>query len=62
MPYIHIRLAGELSREQKKQIVEEFTATMERVANKPREYVIVNIEETKEENWGWGGVMLDAVD
>lgn len=61
MPYIQVRLAGELSREQKKQIVDEITSTMERVAGKPREYVIVNFEETKEENWGWGGKMLDEL-
>ncbi|WP_028455752.1 tautomerase family protein [Chitinilyticum litopenaei] len=62
MPYIHLRLAGTLSREQKQQIVDEFTATMARVAGKPREYVIVNIEETREENWGWGGVLLDELE
>ncbi|WP_410497546.1 tautomerase family protein [Chitinibacter sp. S2-10] len=62
MPYIHVRLAGELTREQKKQIVEEFTSTMERVAGKPREYVIVNFAETREEDWGWGGQLLDELE
>jgi 4-oxalocrotonate tautomerase len=37
------------------------TSTMERIAGTPREYVIVNFEETKEENWGWGGKMLDEL-
>ncbi|WP_348945697.1 4-oxalocrotonate tautomerase family protein [Chitinibacter sp. FCG-7] len=62
MPYIHVRLAGELTREQKKQIVEEMTSTMERIAGKPREYVIVNFDETREENWGWGGQLLDELE
>ncbi|WP_157314048.1 4-oxalocrotonate tautomerase family protein [Chitinibacter sp. GC72] len=62
MPYIHVRLAGELTREQKKQIVEEMTCTMERIAGKPREYVIVNFDETREENWGWGGQLLDELE
>lgn len=58
MPYINLRIAGELSREQKQQIVTEFTATMQRVANKPAEYVIVTIDETPLADWGWGGVLL----
>ena len=59
MPYINLRIAGDLSREQKQQIVAEFTETMVRVANKPAEYVIVTIDEAPLENWGWGGVLLD---
>ncbi|WP_027468874.1 tautomerase family protein [Deefgea rivuli] len=60
MPYINLRIAGELSREQKQQIVAEFTETMVRVANKPAEYVIVTIDESPLENWGWGGALLDS--
>lgn len=59
MPYINLRIAGDLSREQKQQIVAEFTETLVRVAHKPAEYVIVTIDETPLENWGWGGVLLD---
>ncbi len=60
MPFINIKIAGELTREQKKQIVEEITGTMQRVAHKPSQYVIVNFDETPEENWGWGGELLDG--
>jgi 4-oxalocrotonate tautomerase len=60
MPYINLRIAGELSREQKQQIVAGFTETMVRVANKPAEYVIVTIDESPLENWGWGGALLDS--
>ncbi|MDP3688351.1 MAG: tautomerase family protein, partial [Sulfurimicrobium sp.] len=31
MPYVNIRIAGILSREQKQKIAEEITATLERV-------------------------------
>lgn len=62
MPLVNIKIAGELSRDQKKQIVEEITGTMERLTHKPRQYVVVNFDETKEENWGWGGMMLDGKD
>lgn len=62
MPYINLRVAGELSREQKQQIVAEFTETMVRVANKPAEYVIVTIDESPLADWGWGGQLLDEAD
>ena len=61
MPYINLKIAGDLSREQKQQIVAEFTDTLVRIANKPAEYVIVTIDETPPENWGWGGALLDEV-
>ncbi|MBM5570306.1 MULTISPECIES: tautomerase family protein [Deefgea] len=62
MPYINLRVAGELNREQKQQIVAEFTQTMVRVANKPAEYVIVTIDEAPLAGWGWGGQLLDEAD
>ena len=36
MPYVNIRIAGSLSREQKQQIAQEITDTLERVAHKPK--------------------------
>jgi len=38
MPYVNIRIAGELSREQKAQIAAEITDTLARVAHKPASY------------------------
>jgi len=35
MPYVNVKLAGTLSKEQKAKIAEEITDTLERVANKP---------------------------
>ncbi|QLG88399.1 4-oxalocrotonate tautomerase family protein [Chitinibacter bivalviorum] len=61
MPYINLRIAGELSREQKQKIVAEFTDTMVRIACKPAEYVVVAIDEKPEEDWGWGGKLLDEL-
>ena len=34
MPYVNIRVAGTLTREQKKQIAAELTDTLERIAKK----------------------------
>jgi 4-oxalocrotonate tautomerase len=59
MPYVHIRLAGTLSREQKAKIAEEITDTLERVALKPKEYTYLTFEEVTEENWAIGGKLLD---
>ena len=36
MPYVNIRIAGALSREQKKKIAAEITDTLERVTHKPK--------------------------
>lgn len=59
MPYINIRTAGALTREQKAQIAEEVTEMMERIANKPRSYTYVTFDEVAEENWAVAGKLLD---
>ncbi|HET9701287.1 MAG TPA: 4-oxalocrotonate tautomerase family protein [Burkholderiales bacterium] len=59
MPYVNVRIAGTLSREQKKRIAEEITETLERVANKPRSYTYVAFDELPDENWAVGGKLLD---
>ncbi len=58
MPYVNIRIAGTLSREQKKQIAEEITDTLERVGNKPKSYTYISFDEIPHENWAIGGTLL----
>jgi 4-oxalocrotonate tautomerase len=60
VPYVHVRVAGELSREQKAKIAEEITDTLARVANKPPSYTYVTIEEVKLDNWAVAGELLDG--
>lgn len=60
MPYVHVRVAGELTREQKAKIAEEITETLARVANKPPSYTHVTIEEVQLENWAVAGELLDG--
>lgn len=60
MPYVHVRIAGTLTREQKAQIADEITQTLARVANKPPFYTYVTIEEVKLENWAVAGELLDG--
>ncbi|HYP69229.1 MAG TPA: 4-oxalocrotonate tautomerase family protein [Thiobacillaceae bacterium] len=62
MPVVTIKLAGKLSREQKKKIAEEITATLERHADKPASYTYVAFEELPSENWAIAGVLLDEDD
>ena len=54
MPYVNLQLIGTLTKDQKRQIVEEFCDTLERVAGKPAEHTYVVIEEVDRENWGKG--------
>ena len=59
MPYINIRIAGTLSREQRARIAEEITETLERIANKPKSYTYIAFDELPEENWAIAGKLLD---
>ena len=62
MPYVSIRIAGKLTREQKKKIAEEITDTLERVALKPKSYTYISFEELADENWAIAGKLLDEED
>jgi 4-oxalocrotonate tautomerase len=62
MPVVTIKIAGSLTREQKKQIAEEVTATLERVALKPKKYTYIAFEELPFEQWAIAGQLLDEDD
>ena len=59
MPYITVKVAGVLTREQKEIIVDEITQLMERIANKPPAATYITIDEVSRENWAKGGLLLD---
>ena len=59
MPYVNIRIAGSLSREQKKKIALEITDTLERIAHKPKSYTYIAFDELANENWTIAGNLLD---
>lgn len=54
MPYINLKLVGTLTKEQKQKIAEQFSKTLEDVANKPREHLYLVIDEVSGENWAQG--------
>ena len=58
MPFINIKIAGNLSKQQKKDIAKEVTETMQKHAHKPPNYTYVVFEEVKMEDWAIGGDLL----
>lgn len=62
MPFVNIKVAGELTREQKQAIAAEVTETLERVAGKDRKWTYIVFEEVALEDWAASGTLLDAMD
>ena len=60
MPYVDIKIAGTLSREQKAEIAQEITATLQRVAHKPPSYTYITFNEVDYEDWAIAGELLDG--
>lgn len=58
MPYVNIKLAGSVTKEQKKQIAKEITETLTRHAHKPANYTYIVFEEVEYEDWAIGGELL----
>ncbi len=59
MPYVNVKLAGTISREQKQKTAQEITATLERHAHKPPAYTYITFDEVAEEDWAIAGQLLD---
>lgn len=61
MPYVSIRVAGQLNREQKAEICEGVTAVISKAANKPKESIIIFIDEEERDNISKGGVLMSEL-
>ena len=59
MPYVSIRVAGKLNRDQKKNIARGVTEVIAREANKPESSILIFIDEEERENIASGGKLLD---
>lgn len=58
MPYINLKITRDgVTREQKLQIVQEFTATLVRVLGKKPEQTHIVIDEVDTDNWGFCGML-----
>ena len=58
MPYVNVKLAGELNAKQKAELAEKITEALEKIAGKPRNYTYIVFEEVEYENWAIGGKLL----
>jgi 4-oxalocrotonate tautomerase len=58
MPYVNIRVAGKLDKRQKEEICSGVTDVIARVANKPKDSIIIFIDEDQHENIAVGGNLL----
>ncbi len=58
MPYVNIRVAGKLDKGQKEKICAGVTQVIADVANKPKNTILIFIDEVEHENIASGGVLL----
>lgn len=59
MPYINVQITEGASREQKAEIVKSMTDSLVNVLGKKPEHIHIVIQEIKEENWGFAGMLTD---
>ncbi len=60
MPYVNLQITKGATREQKAQIVKEFTDTLVRVLGKNPQSTHIVIQEIEREDWGHaGGLVAD---
>lgn len=62
MPYISVRVAGNLSMKQKREISKDFSETMEKVAGKPKASCYIVFDEVSRDNWAKGENILSDMD
>ena len=55
MPYINLQILEGASRDQKKQLVNDFTSSLVRVLDKKPEHIHMVIDEISTDNWGFAG-------
>ncbi|WP_417916350.1 tautomerase family protein [Candidatus Electronema sp. JC] len=60
MPYVSIRVAGTLTRTQKKNIARGVTDVIVRETGKPEDSVLIFIDENQAENIAKGGELIDG--
>jgi len=58
MPYVNIRVAGNLSKDQKEKICSGVTDVISKEADKPPQSILIFIDEVEHENISKGGQLL----
>lgn len=59
MPYMNLQITKGATREQKAQLVQEFTDSLVRVLGKKPEHTHIVIQEIEEADWGYAGMLTD---
>ena len=59
MPYVNVQIIEGATREQKAEIVKDITNSLSRVLGKKPEHTHVVLQEIREENWGFAGLLTD---
>lgn len=59
MPYVNIQITQGASKEQKAALVRDVTDSLVRVLGKKPEHTHVVIQEIREEDWGYAGLLTD---
>ncbi len=58
MPFVNVKVAGSLSKDQKKELAERITEALRDVAGKKPESTYIVFDEVERENWAAGGSLL----
>ncbi|MGL4609418.1 MAG: tautomerase family protein [Trueperaceae bacterium] len=59
MPYVNVKITkGPITKEQKAQLVQEITTSLQTILNKKPEQTNIVIELVDEENWGFAGKLV----
>ena len=59
MPYINVQITTGATRDQKARIVKDMTDSLVNVLGKKPEHIHIVIQEIKEEDWGYEGMLTD---
>ncbi|AGL84491.1 MULTISPECIES: tautomerase family protein [Pseudomonas] len=59
MPYINLQITKGATRQQKAQLVKEFTESLVRVLGKKPEHIHIVIQEIDGSDWGFAGELSD---
>lgn len=59
MPYVNVQITAGATREQKAELVRDITASLQRVLGKRPEHTHIVIQEVREEDWGFAGMLTD---
>jgi 4-oxalocrotonate tautomerase len=58
MPFVNVKLAGSVTKQQKAEIAKEITETLQKHAHKPANYTYIVFEEVEYEDWAIAGELL----